>query len=88
MTVQPDADPAATPPGGDEGIELFHIMCCADENLGLCGIDLTDVPVVESCPEDDQDCVVCEDISPVVGEGTKCPGCPTTMQGSGVWGGA
>lgn len=42
--------------------DLNHLYCC-DENRSLCGIDLTDVPVVDVDPDEDPDlCVVCRDL--------------------------
>jgi hypothetical protein len=38
--------------------ELVHITTCHDENISLCGIDLTGVPWVL---DDENECVVCVD---------------------------
>lgn len=32
--------------------DLFHLFCCCDPNLGLCGADLTDVPVIDGVGDD------------------------------------
>lgn len=49
---------------GDE----VHLFCCCDENLGLCGADLTDIPVVDR--DDDVPCPMCFAL-----EDDPCPFC-------------
>lgn len=45
-------------PGGDAG-EVVHIFCCVDEDLGLCGADISEDEVV--APEDEEaTCWVCQ----------------------------
>lgn len=53
--------------GGGDDDELVHLYCCEDENVGLCGTDLTGVPVTS---EIDRDCVVCVDLEAA---GWPCP---------------
>jgi len=65
--------PATTPPFLDD--EPSHIVCCVDENIGLCGTDLTNVPWVDD--DTPTGCVVCSDLHDVVTfcpKGGKCTG--------------
>ena len=58
------------PPGGDG---LVHICCC-DEDLALCGKDVSGLPVTDDSDPDPL-CVVCE---AVMAGGMPCPAadCP------------
>lgn len=46
--------------GVEEEDELDHIICCKDENIALCGIDLTNVAWTEWNGPKPEDCIVCE----------------------------
>jgi uncharacterized protein (DUF1778 family) len=63
-TAAPAADSSTTPAS-----ELTHRYCC-DENLALCGLDITELG--EARPGE-QDCVVCEDLDEA---DIACPQCP------------
>jgi hypothetical protein len=55
---------------GDDD-ELIHITCCNDD-VALCGTDVSDAPVKgwDTYPDPD-DCIVCEEIDNTTG----CPEC-------------
>lgn len=55
-----ESELAATSTSVDDD-ELTHWFCACDENRGLCGVDLTDVPIIG---DDDPalECVVCADL--------------------------
>lgn len=61
--------------------EFFnHIVCCRDDNLGLCGADLTDVEFKEE--SEDPLCEVCAQVEETLmtitdGDTSReaCPGC-------------
>lgn len=38
------------------GVEIFHMFCC-DENVAMCGTDVTGLP--RTSGEGEQECVVC-----------------------------
>ena len=70
------AEPAATTTEADD---LNHIVCCDDDNLAMCGLDLTEVewmargalpdcPTCERLWEKDEDCYAGE-----------CPHCPRNV---------
>lgn len=59
----------------DGSSEIVHTMCCKDEDLSLCGIDLSDADFLESGRDYDDDCVVCEDLR-VLPKKTRCKICP------------
>jgi hypothetical protein len=61
--------PAAPDATGD----VIHLWCC-DENISMCGLDITDEPEVQ--PEEDE--VLCPMCALVEDEGLPCPapGCP------------
>lgn len=40
--------------------EMFHQTCCEDDNLGLCGTDVTDLPWTDGFGE--EPCLVCADL--------------------------
>lgn len=40
--------------------ELFHVVCCRDENAALCGIDASALEFSDGAGE--QFCVVCDDL--------------------------
>lgn len=42
--------------------DLDHIYCECDENISLCGIDLTGVEEIDKDAETPDDCVVCIDL--------------------------
>lgn len=53
---------------GDDN--LCHLYCC-DENLSLCGADLSTTPIdLNPAPEDE--CIVCHSIEDTA---AACPGC-------------
>jgi hypothetical protein len=52
---------------------LNHVFCCRDENLGLCGKDLTGWPIDDTVPTT---CVVCVDL-----DGLEC--CESCPKGRG-----
>lgn len=56
-----------SPPRHDPG-EEFHLFCCCDQNLGLCGADLTGLPVNDGAGEDR--CLACFML-----EDATCPWC-------------
>lgn len=71
-TIAPAAEPA---PATDADDGLQHVYCCEDENLGLCGTDLTTVPFQEF---DEASCVVCAHL-----DGGDCAAvCPKLTRGS------
>ncbi len=84
MSVHPIAVPAIELSGsGDDDVELHHVCCCKDEDLALCGRDLTGYPDVPSLGEsgvvaDPEDCLVCaeldavEDIAMHLSLGAQC----------------
>lgn len=41
--------------------DLDHIFCACDEDHALCGTDVTDAPIIEDGPVEDE-CVVCADL--------------------------
>lgn len=45
----------------DNGDELHHVYCC-DENLALCGTDVTKYQEAEPPSDADKRCIVCEDL--------------------------
>lgn len=47
--------------------EVHHLFCCCDENLGLCGTDLTGVPIND---DDEVPCPLCYSV-----EDEPCPRC-------------
>lgn len=52
-----------TPPqaGAQQGQpDVFHTTCCEDDDLALCGLDVSDLPFTDG--EDEQNCIVCEDL--------------------------
>lgn len=52
--------------------EQGHWVCCEDDDLALCGIDLTEVPW---CTEDDgPTCQRCDDLNNRLSD--QCQGCP------------
>lgn len=58
-------------------LELVHVVCCRDENLALCGTDVSGHPWRQCRPED---CVVCADM----GRNRACPrqgSCPGAATG-------
>lgn len=59
--------------GIEEAIdEQDHWTCCKDDNLALCGIDLTDVPWVTE--DDGTNCQRCDDLNNRLPD--QCQGCP------------
>lgn len=50
--------------------DIFHLYCC-DENLGLCGFDLSEAS--EGFSDNDQFCIVCEELE--LSEEYACPKC-------------
>lgn len=65
--------------GGDDDNELSHVSCCVDEDVALCGVDV-------SGDEFDEDvvvtCIVCayiEDLDSTTPTG-HCVGCPMMMR--------
>jgi len=58
------AAPVASRPKASD--ELLHLYCC-DENLSLCSLDITDLPITNDWEDL---CVVCDDI-----ERKPCPEC-------------
>ena len=61
--------PEHRPPGNDEEFEIDHFYCC-DENVALCGEDLTGVEEVG----DDSENPVCP-LCQLVVESGRCPRC-------------
>lgn len=55
-------------PDTDASDELDHLYCC-DENVAMCGIDLTDVVEIPA----DEDGPVCPLCNYVESEGLPCP---------------
>jgi len=46
-----------SPIAGDD--ELHHICCCVDDDLALCGRDVSDEPYLDNC-DGERDCLVCK----------------------------
>lgn len=65
MTVMHETRPKF--PKIEEGSELDHFYCC-DEDISMCGFDISDLPVVDFGL--DNICVVCAEIN-------ICPICGT-----------
>lgn len=74
IVTTPTEDTRST--GGDSD-DLWHVYCCKDEDLGLCGTDLSDM---EECEPDvcDDICIVCDDIDNLE---DACKACPLTLRG-------
>lgn len=53
----------------DSGDELHHYFCC-DEDLALCGRDISDLPVVHT---GEHVCVVCDDLVEAPCPNPNCP---------------
>lgn len=66
MTIDINLTPSTTSSTSSDDDDLGHTYCCLDENVGLCGADLTDAPEMDGCT----DCVVCIDLDRV---GDYCP---------------
>lgn len=47
--------------------DIFHMFCC-DENIAMCGTDVTDHPVTDG--DGEQQCVVCVELD--YGNCAKC----------------
>lgn len=62
----------------DDTDNLVHVFCCRDEDLGLCGVDLTDANPVDDVPYDN-DCIVCDELQNL-DEKKCCQCCPFTMR--------
>ena len=54
----------------DDGV--CHTMCCADEDVALCGEDVAESEVVDETDTSD-DCVVCIDLVHAVDVCAVCP---------------
>ena len=60
MTVLLDRPETDTAPPGDDGDDGFNHIYCCDENLAMCGKDLTGVREVDPETDPDPVCVACE----------------------------
>lgn len=58
--------------------ELDHITCCVDENISLCGLDLTDVPWVDDFTNLCRMCAELDDVPDDTPEDEPCRACPHT----------
>jgi hypothetical protein len=50
--------------------DLDHAFCVKDPDVSLCGLDISDMPVLDGPPNWDHVCVVCADLCVVA-----CPIC-------------
>lgn len=64
-----DTHPIPTTTDGDD---IGHLVCCCNEDLAMCGADVTDEPWGA---DDTPECVVCRDLWP---DETDCPRCGCT----------
>lgn len=62
-----DVRPAPSRPKADDSLD--HVYCC-DENVSLCGLDLSDVPIVKL--DADRLCKICEELADLPC-GPECP---------------
>lgn len=67
MTATKPAPDRAPSPLDDK--DIAHLVCCCDENLAVCGLDMTNVPVAK---DDAIPCPLCFDGIP---ERAVCPRC-------------
>lgn len=63
---------------GEHDDELCHVVCCADDDTGLCGKDLT--AVRWAAPDEPATCVVCADLDE---DAWPCATCP--LSGNRPW---
>jgi hypothetical protein len=56
----------ARPKPGDP--DLVHVICCEYESVSLCGLDVTDIEVIDD--DTPTGCVVCAELE---NEATFCP---------------
>ncbi len=54
--------------GVDVGGDLDHLTCCVDEDISLCGLDVSGMAIDESI--DVPNCIVCSDLA---ANPTFCP---------------
>jgi len=59
---------------GVDDIEVWHLVCCCNEDLALCGEDLTGHPFGHS----DVPCPICHDVD------TTCPRCGRDCDSCGL----
>lgn len=58
-------------PGGPDADDPFHHLYCCDENLALCGADLSGTEETGDC--DEATCPVCPLCAIADEEGMRCP---------------
>ena len=73
MSAPLTAQQAARHDDGDDSLD--HFYCCEDENLALCGADVTDSPIVDQAAHP---CVVCTDLD--VPDACYCPRARADLQ--------
>ena len=73
MTAPATATRETTGKRPDPGDE-FHLFCC-DENIALCGVDLTHVPITDGV--DETPCPMCFDL-----EDSPCACSPAAVEAS------
>lgn len=62
----------------DDGDGLVHIACCDDENVALCGADVSGHEWnVDGTPTT---CPICVDLDDLDLVNNECPGCPLWMR--------
>lgn len=69
--VQNVVEPAGV---GNDRPGIAHRVCCVDENVAVCGLDVSEEPWVQ-VGEKIQRCVVCDDL------GGRCPKLPVCVVG-------
>jgi hypothetical protein len=60
----------------DNDDNLVHIMCCRDNDVALCGTDISDAPILDDGWYE-EDCVVCDNLGDLKKK-TRCQVCPTS----------
>jgi hypothetical protein len=58
----------------DDDDNLIHIMCCEDNDVSLCGVDISDAPIFPDGWYAD-DCIVCDHLGDLKKK-ARCLVCP------------